>query len=292
MYKKLGIAKKEIYPCYQQKAEHLMKYFHLHLISDSTGETLNAVAKAICAQFVGAQAKMHSYGLVRGKKALARALESINENPGPVMFSIVEKKARDQLEKTCKNLQIPCMSVLEPFVATIGAYLNVEINAKPGRQHALDTDYFRRIAALNWTIQHDDGQSQNDLDEADVILVGVSRTSKTPTCMYLANRGIKAANVPLVPSLQLSRELLALQGPLIVGLANSPERLMHIRKNRLLSLHEGKQTDYVNPAHIKQETAEARRLFARQKWPVIDVTRRSIEEIASAIINLYQTHKR
>lgn len=268
-----------------------MKYFHLHLISDSTGETINAVAKAVCSQFVGAQAKMHSYGLVRGKKALKRALEAIAENPGPVMFSVVEKELRVALEKECDRLHVPCMSVLDPFVSTMGAYLNVEINAKPGSQHAMDTDYFRRIAALNYTIQHDDGQSQGDLNDADVILTGVSRTSKTPTCMYLANRGIKAANVPLVPGLDPPRELLEAKGPLIIGLTNAPERLVHIRRNRLLSLNEGSETDYIDPEQIKSETAEARRLFARQKWPVIDVTRRSIEEIASAILNLFQDHQ-
>ncbi len=268
-----------------------MKYFHLHLISDSTGETINAVAKAVCSQLVGAEVKTHSYGLVRSKKALTRVLEAIDENPGPVMFSIVEKDLFHDLEKACGRLQVPCMSVLDPFVATLGAYLNVEISAKPGTQHTLDTDYFRRIAAINYTIQHDDGQSQGDLDEADIILAGVSRTSKTPTCMYLANRGIKAANVPLISGMEPPRELLDVQTALIVGLTNSPERLLHIRKNRLLSLQEDSQTDYIDPEQIKNETAEARRLFAREKWPVIDVTRRSIEETASAILNLYQDHR-
>ena len=154
----------------------------------------------------------------------------------------------------------------------------------------MDTDYFKRIAALNYTIRHDDGQSQGDLDDADVILTGVSRTSKTPTCMYLANRGIKAANVPLVPGIDPPSELLNATRPLIVGLTTSTERLMQIRKNRLLSMHEANETEYVDPELIKGETAEARRLFARNNWPVIDVTRRSIEEIASAILNLYQEH--
>ena len=153
-----------------------------------------------------------------------------------------------------------------------------------------DTDYFQRIAALNYTIQHDDGQSQNDLNEADVILTGVSRTSKTPTCMYLANRGLKAANVPLVPGIDPPEELLTATRPLIVGLTTSPERLLQIRKNRLLSLNEDNDTEYIDPEQIKSETTEARRLFARQKWPIIDVTRRSIEETASTILNLYQAH--
>ena len=280
-----------------------MKHFHLYLISDSTGETINAVAKAVCTQFVNAEAQMHSYGSVRGQKALSRILALISKNPGPVMFSMVEGDLRNALENHCEKLQVPSMAVLDPFVTTMGAYLNVEINARAGSQHAMDTDYFRRIAAFNYTIQHDDGQSQDDLDEADIILTGVSRTSKTPTCMYLANRGIRAANVPLVPDVPPPHELLTAKRPLIVGLVNSPERLLHIRKSRFHSwdaphtppeaniLQETSARDYTDPTHIKNEMAEARRLFARQNWPVIDVTRRSIEEISSAILNLYQTHK-
>jgi len=261
------------------------------MISDSTGETINAVAKAVCSQFIDRQAVEHAYGLVRGKKALARALESIEENPGPVMFSILDEELRQNLQSKCDQLNLPCMSVLDPFVNALGAYLNAEVAGKPGRQHALDTDYFRRIEALNYTIQHDDGQSQGDLNDADIILTGVSRTSKTPTCMYLANRGMKAANVPLVPGIDPPQELLEARRPLIVGLTTSTERLVQIRKNRLMSLNEDSETEYVDPELIKTETAEARRLFARQKWPVLDVTRRSIEEVASAILNLYHDHK-
>ncbi len=266
-------------------------YFHLHMISDSTGETVNALAKAVCAQFVDAQAVEHSYGLVRGQKALTRAIDSVTENPGPVMYSILDADLRKKLQQACDQLNIPCMSVLDPFVTALGAYLNAEISGKPGGQHAMDTDYFRRIAALNYTIQHDDGQSQGDLDDADIILTGVSRTSKTPTCMYLANRGIKAANVPLVPGIAPPQELLDVRRPLVVGLTTSTERLVQVRKNRLMSLNEDAETEYVDPDLIKTETADARRLFARQKWPVLDVTRRSIEEVASAILNLYNDHE-
>jgi len=266
-------------------------YFHLHMISDSTGETVNALAKAVCAQFVDAQAVAHSYGLVRGQKALTRAISSVTENPGPVMYSILDADLRKKLQQACDQLNIPCMSVLDPFVTALGAYLNAEISGKPGGQHAMDTDYFRRIAALNYTIQHDDGQSQGDLDDADIILTGVSRTSKTPTCMYLANRGIKAANVPLVPGIAPPQELLDVRRPLVVGLTTSTERLVQVRKNRLMSLNEDAETEYVDPDLIKTETADARRLFARQKWPVLDVTRRSIEEVASAILNLYNDHE-
>ena len=268
-----------------------VKYFHLHLISDSTGETIQAVARAVCAQFVDAQAVEHIYGLVRSKKVLARALRQIEENPGPVMYSILDGKLRTELHQICDRLAVPCLSVLDPFVEQMAPYLNVEISGKPGGQHAMDTDYFRRINALNYTIQHDDGQSQNDLDEADIILTGVSRTSKTPTCIYLANRGYRAANVPLVPGLEPPNELLEATQPLVVGLVNSPERLRAIRRSRLLTLNEESETEYIDPDLIRTEIAEARRLFARQQWPVIDVTRRSVEEIASAIINLYHEHE-
>ena len=266
--------------------------FHLHLISDSTGETVQAVARAVCAQFVNAEPQEHIYGLVRGKKALARALEEMHENPGPVLYSILDEGLRSELHAACDKMAVPCLSLLQPFVNSLAPFLKVEIANKPGGQHALDTDYFRRINALNYTIQHDDGQSQGDLNEADIVLTGVSRTSKTPTCIYLANRGYKAANIPLVSGMRPPSELLEARRPLIVGLTNSPERLQAIRRNRLLTLNEDSETEYIDPELIRGEVAEARRLFTRQKWPVIDVTRRSVEEIASAILNLYQEHEK
>ena len=269
----------------------MTKTFHLHLISDSTGETIQAVARAVCSQFIETQAIEHIYGLVRGTKALSRAIVQLEKNPGPVMYSILDNDLRRELHQTCDRLAVPCLSVLDPFVTQLAPYLKAEISGKPGSQHAMDTDYFRRINAMNYTIQHDDGQSQSDLGEADIILAGVSRTSKTPTCIYLANRGYKAANVPLVPGMDPPAELLQVTRPLIVGLVNSPERLRAIRRNRLLTLNEESETEYVDPDLIRSEIAEARRLFAREQWPVIDVSRRSVEEIASAILNLYQEHE-
>ncbi len=264
------------------------KYFHLHLISDSTGETINAVAKAVCTQFETAHPIEHNYGLVRSAKQLERAIENIEKNPGPVLFSIVNQELRYRLEQICAKLAVPSMSVLDPFITAMAAYLNVPVSGKVGGQHEMNKDYFRRIAALNYTMMHDDGQSQNDLQEADIILTGVSRTSKTPTCMYLANRGFKAANVPLIRGIEIPAELLRVKGPLIVGLTTSVERLLHIRKNRLLLLNEATETNYIDPDNIKQEITEARRLMARQNWPIIDVSRRSIEEVATAILNLHQ----
>ncbi len=252
------------------------RVFHLHLVSDATGETLNMVARAACAQYEDARPIEHVYALVRG----------------PKMFTMVNVKLRERLEKRCAELQTPCISVLDPAMGALGQYLGKESSHKPGSQHIMDAEYFDRIAALNYTMAHDDGQSAGDLDEADIILLGVSRTSKTPTCIYLANRGIKAANIPIVPNTPLPPDLETVEHPLIVGLTTSPDRLVQIRKNRLLSLHENTDTDYVAPDVVADEISFARRLFARNAWPVIDVTRRSIEETAAAVLNLYSDRQR
>lgn len=263
------------------------RLFHLHLVSDATGETLNAVARAACAQYEDVGAIEHIYALVRGPKQLDRAIAEIEREPGLVMFTMVNDQLRDQLVARCAELDVPCISVLDPVINALGTYLGREISHKPGVQHEMNAEYFDRIAALNFTMAHDDGQSNGDLDEADIILVGVSRTSKTPTCIYLANRGIKAANVPLVPNAPLPPDLLTAKKPLIVGLVTSADRLMQIRKNRLLSLNEREETDYVDKDLINAELADARRLCNKHGWPVIDVTRKSIEETSAAILNLY-----
>ena len=263
------------------------RIFHLHLVSDATGETLNAVARAACAQYEDVSAVEHIYALVRGPKQLDRAIAEIEREPGLVMFTMVNDTLRDQLVARCAELDVPCISVLDPVINALGTYLGREISHKPGVQHEMNAEYFDRIAALNFTMAHDDGQSNGDLDEADIILVGVSRTSKTPTCIYLANRGIKAANVPLVPSAPLPPDLLTAKNPLIVGLVTSADRLMQIRKNRLLSLNEREETDYIDKDLISAELADARRLCNKHGWPVIDVTRKSIEETSAAILNLY-----
>ncbi|MDC3402255.1 kinase/pyrophosphorylase [Alphaproteobacteria bacterium] len=264
--------------------------FHLHLVSDSTGETVNTMARAVCAQFDNVKAIEHIYGLVRGDKQLEKTVTNIALYPGPVFFSLVNPVLRDRLESACVHLRIPCLSVLDPFIQPMATFLNVPVSGKTGAKHTMDQEYFQRITALNYTMAHDDGQSQGDLDEADIILTGVSRTSKTPTCMYLANRGFKTANVPLVPGIDPPPELLAATRPLIVGLTTTTERLTQIRKNRLLTLQEQAQTDYIDPEIVQKEITDARRLFARKNWSVIDVSRRSIEEVAAAVMNLYQEH--
>jgi regulator of PEP synthase PpsR (kinase-PPPase family) len=271
-----------------QKTRTIAIYFHLHLISDSTGETLNAVAKAACAQFEMGRPIEHFYPLVRNRKQLDRAMVELETAPGLVLHTIVNAELREVLEARCRELSLPAVAVLDPVMSKLGSYLGVEENHRPGAQHEMDAKYFARIEALNYTMAHDDGQSVATLQYADVILVGVSRSSKTPTCIYLANRGIKAANIPMVPGVPLPRELFDIKGPLIVGLIASPDRLVHIRKNRLLSLNEDTETDYVDIESVRAELVAARRLFAEQGWPVIEVTRRSIEETAAEVLSLYR----
>lgn len=261
-------------------------YFHLHLVSDATGETLNAVARAASAQFDSGIPIEHSYALVRTTRHLDRVLGQIEDAPGIVIYTLVNVALRTMLEERCRELQIPCLSVLDPVIQIIGTYLGAEISQRPGGQHSLNAEYFQRIEALQYTMAHDDGQSTHDLNAADVILLGVSRTSKTPTCIYLANRGLKAANIPIVPEVPLPAGLENLIRPMIIGLTTNPDRLVQVRRNRLLSLNENEKTDYIDMERVEEEVRYARRLCARNEWPVIDVTRRSIEETAAAILNL------
>ncbi len=271
----------------ERKNGSIAIYFHLHLISDSTGETLNAVAKAACAQFDMGRPLEHFYPLVRNRKQLERAFLELEASPGLVLHTMVNAELREALEARCRELGLPSVAVLDPVMSTLGSYLGVEESHRPGAQHELDARYFSRIEALNYTMAHDDGQSTSTLHQADVVLVGVSRTSKTPTCIYLANRGIKAANIPIVSGVPLPEELHAIKGPLIVGLVVNPERLLHIRKNRLLSLKAETDTEYVDLDAIRAELVIARKLFAEKGWPVIDVTRRSIEETAAEVLALH-----
>lgn len=269
-----------------QKPRNIAVYFHLHLVSDSTGETLNAVAKAACAQFDMGRPIEHVYPLVRTRKQLERAFAEIETAPGLVLHTMVNSELRGLLEDKCRELGQPAVAVLDPVMGLLGNYLGAEVSHRIGAQHDLDARYFARIEALNYTMAHDDGQSAATLDKADVILIGVSRSSKTPTCIYLANRGYKAANVPIVLGAPMPAELELVKNPLVVGLIASPERLIGIRRNRLLSLNEETETEYVDLDAVRAEVAFARRLFADKSWPVIDVTRRSIEETAAAVIAL------
>jgi hypothetical protein len=267
-------------------AQRLATYFHVHLVSDSTGETLNAMARAVCAGATTVLPIEHIYALVRSQRQLERALEEIMGAPGIVLHTIVDPKLRGALEAGCQNLDMPCIAPLDPLVSALSRYLGAPLSTRVGAQYALDNDYFNRMDALSYALGHDDGQGGQDLARADVVLVGVSRTSKTPTCIYLAHRGVRAANVPLVPSAKLPEGLTRLGAVPVVGLTVSPDRLVQIRRNRLRSLNEDRESSYVDTDLVRAEIVEARRLFERQGWPVIDVTRRSVEETAAAVINI------
>jgi regulator of PEP synthase PpsR (kinase-PPPase family) len=264
--------------------------FHLHLVSDSTGETIRSVARACMVQFDGIDPVEHLWPMARTAAAMERVLEDIAAHPGLVIFTLVDDDLVDQLVEGCRRLQVPAISVLDPVIAAFGSFLGAKPSHRIGGQHALDAEYFARIEAMDWALSHDDGQQTWDIEKSDVILVGVSRTSKTPTCLYLANRGIKAANVPFVPGVELPEVLDRIQGPLIIGLTKDSKRLVEIRRARLSSLQADKETAYVDPEQVKEELVSARRYFSRRKWAVIDVTRRSIEETATAIVALYTRH--
>jgi regulator of PEP synthase PpsR (kinase-PPPase family) len=261
-------------------------YFHLHLVSDSTGETLDAMARAVCARFTDILPLEHTYALVRSVRQLERALDEIQGAPGLVMHTIVDPGLRSALEDGCRRLETPCIAALDPVVSAMSRYLGAPISTRVGAQHTMDADYFERIDALNYAMSHDDGQGTHELDQADVVLVGVSRTSKTPTCIYLAHRGVRAANIPLVSGTEPPAALMTVKRAIVVGLTASPDRLVQIRRNRLLSLQEDRESAYVDTDTVREETVKARRLFEREGWPVIDVTRRSVEETAAAIINI------
>ena len=263
----------------------LASYFHVHLVSDSTGETLNAMLKATSSQFAAAKPLEHIYALIRSRTQMERVLAEIEAAPGLVLYTVVNPELRRLLEVRCSELQTPAISVLDPVLSAFADYLGHEQTGRAGAQHEMNEAYFRRIEALDFTLSHDDGQMSWDLEPADVVLVGVSRTSKTPTCMYLANRGIKAANVPLVPGQEPPPALFTVRKPLVVGLIASPDRLAQIRLSRLGAMNaEEKASAYSEIEGIREEVLRAKRLYARHRWPVIDVTRKSVEETAAAII--------
>ncbi len=275
------------------KSHKNQSFFHLHLISDATGETLLAVGRAAAAQYATVSSIEHVFPLIRNQKQLSHALSEVEANPGIVLYTLVDKDLATQLETRCRELGLPCLSILGPVLGLFQNYLGAETTPRVGGQHTLNADYFRRIDALNFTMLHDDGQHAEDLEQADVILVGVSRTSKTPTSIYLANRGIKTANIPLVPGIDPPPQLETTVQPLVVGLYASPERIVQIRQNRLLTLN-AQQTDsaYIDRQAVSEEIATSKRLCAQHGWPSIDVSRRSIEETAAAVIALLQGRRR
>lgn len=261
---------------------------NLHLISDSTGETLSSVSRAVLSQFEGLESNDFVWPLVRTKSQINKALESITKNPGIVLYTILEDDLVETLRNHCQKLQIPCIPVLSRIVTEFANYLGMGVSNVIGRQHILDQEYFSRVEAINYTINHDDGQSSWDLYDADIVIIGVSRTSKSPTSVYLSCRGYKTANIPFVSIETMPENIFELKKPLIVGLIINPEKLIQIRQNRMLSLGQELKTDYIDIEKVKDEIAQSRKLFAKLNCKVIDVTKRSVEETAAKIIQFHQ----
>lgn len=260
--------------------------FHLHLVSDATGETLHALARAALAPFrPETEVRLHLSVFVRTARDLEVALAELRAQPGPVWYTVVDPAMRRLIDAACRELGVSHNSVLTPLIDDLARHLGRPARHLPGLQHQMGSDYFERIAALDFAIAHDDGALTERLRRADVVLTGVSRTSKTPTCIYLAYRGVKAANVPLVPNREPPPELMAAlaAGAPVIGLTASPSRLAQVRSQRLDSLG-APGADYADLERIRREVAEARLFFQRHRIPVIDVTRRSIEETAAEIL--------
>jgi len=271
----------------------IKSFFHLHLLSDATGETLLTVGRAAAAQYATVSPIEHVYPLVRNQKQLEHALAEIEANPGIVLYTLVDRALAARTETRCQELGVPCLSVLGPVLGLFQSYLGAETTPRVGGQHTLNAEYFRRIDALNFTMMHDDGQHTDELEGADVVLIGVSRTSKTPTSIYLANRGIKTANIPLVPGVPMPAHVESLTKPLVIGLFASPERIVQVRQNRLLGLNAAQpDAAYVDRQAVSEEIAFSKQLCARHGWPLIDVTRRSIEETAAAVLSLLNERRR
>lgn len=268
-------------------------FFHLHLISDATGETLLAAGRAVSAQYKNARAIEHIYPLVRNAKQLEKVFEEIESEPGIILYTTVDQELGKSIDDYCSKMGLPAVSLLEPVLTVFQAYLGTPAGRHVGAQHVLDAHYFKRIDALNFTMEHDDGLLADEVDDADIVLVGISRTSKTPTSIYLANRGVKTANIPLVPNVPIPQSVLDAKRPLIVGLVASAERISQIRQNRILTpdMNSRHLESYVDRTSIVEELAYARQLCTRQGWPIIDVSRRSIEETAAAILALRSRHR-
>lgn len=274
-----------------EQNKNIAIYFHVHLVSDSTGETLVAMMKASTAQFRNATALEHLHTLVRSERQMESTLAEIQAKPGIVLYTLVNPERRKLLEERCSKLNIPAISILDPTLSVLGRYLGSSMISEVGAQRTLDAAYYNRIEALDYAMAHDDGQNVPGLSNADIILLGISRTSKTPTCIYLANRGFKAGNIPLVPNAPLPTILDAFDNPFVIGLVAAPDRIVQIREQRLMGLKQNEQTDYIDVDRVRDEMREAKRMFLKKGYKVIDVTRKSIEETSAQIINAYQLHK-
>ena len=280
----------------ETEKDPVSKQFHIHLVSDATGTTLLGLARACLAQFEHVEPVQKFWPLVRSERQLERVISRIKETPGPVIFTFVDRDMRHRLQDFCEDQGIPCVAVLDPIIRSLSSYLGEHAKGVPGLQHAMDDAYYKRVEAVDYAMRHDDGKTLKGLSKADVILVGVSRTSKTPTSVFLARRGIKVANIPLVPGVEVPDEKLSLEKPMYVGLSASPQRLMHLRRTRLHSKEEKatahiEENAYLDEEAIEEEVRKARRLYSRKGWPVIDVTKRSIEETSAEILALLQSRR-
>jgi [pyruvate, water dikinase]-phosphate phosphotransferase / [pyruvate, water dikinase] kinase len=262
------------------------KIVQLYLVSHASGELVEMLARNAVAQLQQVEVKRRLWKMVRHMSQLPEILAEIATAPGFVLHSVSHADIREALEEGCRHLKVPFQFALEPMVARLSEHFDLPVQSHMSAREIIDDDYYQRVEAMKYTITHDDGVAVQDLDDADVVLVGVSRATKTPTCMYLASRGVKAANVPLVPGVPLPENLLKAKRPFIVGLTVDPERLARIRAARLAGLKQVEKTDYVNIETLQQEVRDARRLFVRRGWPVIDVSQRSIEQTADLIMRM------
>jgi [pyruvate, water dikinase]-phosphate phosphotransferase / [pyruvate, water dikinase] kinase len=269
----------------------LPSLFHMHLVSDATGETLAAIAKAATAQYPNIRPIEHMHPLVRTQRQLTRVLSEIEKQPGIVLYTVVNKALCEELEQHCKQLKIPCHAVMQPILQVFEGYLGAPQTPTVAGQHVLDADYFRRIDAMNFTMAHDDGRLPDNLSDADIIVLGISRTSKTPTSLYLAQRGYKTTNLPLVPELALPQNLLEPHSAFVVCLIANVDRIADVRRNRAVLMADRDLDSYVDRDAISAEIAYTRKIAAQYSWPIIDVTRRSIEESATMIIKLMTDRK-
>lgn len=263
----------------------------LYLVSHASGELVEMLARNAIAQLDDVEVERRLWKMVRSLGQVPDILACIGERRGFVVHSVSDASIRRALEDGCYALRVPCLFALEPLVTTLAAHYDVQVHFRGSARDVMDDDYFRRVEAMKYTLAHDDGLAADNLEDADVVLVGVSRATKTPTCMYLASRGFKAANVPLVPGVPLPDGVLKAKLPLVVGLTINPEHLAKVREGRLRRLHEEETTDYAELDAVMQEVREARRLYARHRWPVIDVTQRSIEQTAAFILQILKKHR-
>jgi regulator of PEP synthase PpsR (kinase-PPPase family) len=266
--------------------------YQIYLISDSTGETLDRIFLALKAQFQNIEYKVNSYSFTRTENQILKILEDAKKNENPViLYTIVDNNLAKYLANESDNKKIPCFGILGNLILNFSKILNQKASHEPSGQHVLNDEYYERIEAIQFTMNHDDGNLVNDIDKSDIILVGVSRTSKTPTAIYLANKGFKTSNIPLVNENSLPKLLKENpQMTCVVGLNTEPERLVDLRKNRMNSLKETDNSSYISLENVKKEVLDAKKTFQRYKWPSIDVTRKSVEETAASIIKIHEIY--